>query len=1084
MNHNAPGIVAVDSELVTHISSSLPVRTNSKFSAVFDERQNPLVLSIGEDSKLYAIKIQSDGRRRLVDMGARLGVTRPIRTFGLIQAVQGTLYLAFSAQSCDDSECEGLYIVAPFMPSVIEDDAVDMKPFVLQAKSHPLRGTGIPSDICFEKIQLGPAVKDKYPQLIVGFHTIGGKSDIARVTVDVPRKTWAWKHDIELPENASKILDMVPGNSIFGPGLFFLYDMTETKTLLFMGTDMDAHNGRVVRRQLQQCPKDAKTIASFTDSTGNTHLLVGASGLWHYTPAAILSGTKSPVRLSDDPMYDGALENLVVTLSGNALSMWFETKDRTLGYHQATLQNGTCAANVRPVPLCPAGTCAEFAPLLDPRSLSQALVVVSSDGEMSLLEQAPLSRIWKETRFEVPSATHNREYTAYATHIQLADSAGRPVPRTSARLACSDWVTALVNGRTVVIGTSGTDIMTDDRGTVTIIVPTQDVSTFTFTLTTPTTGLIPADRPVVIDPSAKAKAKLATIGHGQNLADVRLPDGSPLVDPNRTDLDSASDAIKQLHGMLSNTSNKNPSPAKPIESVWDFFAWIERKAKQVLAWTVFKIEGAWHFVVTLGERAWEFILDTAACIQKAITFIFDQIGVSFQRLSQWIGYVFNWEDIKKTQASIVNVVNGVMGRGIGFLERAEQTVEETFVALQAQAASNEIDPRVVSHTVSPSQTSLDISANVAANTSSYHYEHSGIKEALRDRQSKPGDPNLAEIWVLHIQPALSEVGSVLTAAALELVQLYFSQPKGLTVGDILKRTGVKLIVPMLEIVKQIALAIVRFAKSLVQGLKDTMNYDLNDLPWIGPLVRKLTGGTKLSVLSAVALLLAIPATVFSKQILGRPPTPVLESDFADSSSFIPDSATRAFSELASTVQISQYMYTTIRDCARIFTAKISDLDPTLPGNLSLVFDVASGIFEYPLPTTEPATAYEARRTVWLVLLLRSLINAVVWKIPPFPGRAKSIVVVDAIAGAITFWLLQGVYSKELAEEYDEKDPESTNLNIGKSVVDLLASVAVAAGVISVEPYTKAGAATVVAVNKAFGQRFQCGIHVRSFEMQK
>ncbi|QRV95142.1 hypothetical protein RhiJN_23160 [Ceratobasidium sp. AG-Ba] len=193
---------------------------------------------------------------------------------------------------------------------------------------------------------------------------------------------------------------------------------------------------------------------------------------------------------------------------------------------------------------------------------------------------------------------------------------------------------------------------------------------------------------------------------------------------------------------------------------------------------------------------------------------------------------------------------------------------------------------------------------------------------------------------------------------------------------------------------------------------------------------------------------------FSKRIIGRPPIPVLDSDLADSSSFIPDGTTRAF----------------------------TTLDLTPPGNLSLVFDFVSGSSNIHYPTTQPAAAYKALCTVWLFLYSRTLINAVVWKILPVPAWAKYVVVVEAVAGTTTFWPLRGVYCKELAEEYHEKDPESTSLIIGKPLVDLLACVVDAAGVISIDPYTKAGVVTVAAVNKAFGQRFHCGIHVCSFEM--
>ncbi|QRW09374.1 hypothetical protein RhiLY_08373 [Ceratobasidium sp. AG-Ba] len=175
-------------------------------------------------------------------------------------------------------------------------------------------------------------------------------------------------------------------------------------------------------------------------------------------------------------------------------------------------------------------------------------------------------------------------------------------------------------------------------------------------------------------------------------------------------------------------------------------------------------------------------------------------------------------------------------------------------------------------------------------------------------------------------------------------------------------------------------------------------------------------------------------------------------------------------------------HTIIRNLARILTAEISDLDLTPPRNLSFVFDLVSGNFECLLPTTEPKTLRQCRYRVALPLLADPHQRCRVEN-SASPGSGKVyVVVVEAITGTTTFWPLRGVYCKELAEEYDEKDPESTSLIIGKPLVDSLACVVDVVGVISIDSYTKAGVVTVVAANRAFGQRFQCGIHVRAFEM--
>jgi hypothetical protein len=347
------------------------------------------------------------------------------------------------------------------------------------------------------------------------------------------------------------------------------------------------------------------SLATFTvtDSTTSSSKLLAAGGKALYIFPTIRKGEKSSV-LSNDPMYDGA-DELYVAQAGEHISIWFKNREQILGYHRGDYTADNKFKAKPPIPLTTAGQAAQYAPIIDPKSKSQRLLVADNAGNLTLKEQAVDSGLWKDTPFLVPHPTKYLEYVSYTVHIGVTDKSGAPLANTKLLLACSDWVTVTVNGQTFAISTLGVAVSTDARGTLTIIVPSSDIFAYTFVVKDlPETHNFSTT--TSIDPTTKVFDQLKGMTL-QRLRDARTADNKPVIDPSVSDADlqKAAKAISDMHDVKKTIQERAvdgiaraPAADGLVGDFWDAMHWIKERWDHVADWLVHKVNDAWQFVVS------------------------------------------------------------------------------------------------------------------------------------------------------------------------------------------------------------------------------------------------------------------------------------------------------------------------------------------------------------------------------------------------------------------------------------------------------------------------------------------------------
>lgn len=155
----------------------------------------------------------------------------------------------------------------------------------------------------------------------------------------------------------------------------------------------------------------------------------------------------------------------------------------------------------------------------------------------------------------------------------------------------------------------------------------------------------------------------ATLLHSSEFGFV-VPKDAPRVD--------AGDLFQYLEARsdhLRLQAHAHPAALAAGESFWEM----------LVRW----FDGAWEFVVKIGEAVYRCLLAVVEEIVAAVRWVFDKIVAAFEDLAEFLQYLFEWDDFKRTKDVIHNVSRLFMSHQIdqipvlkkGFDEAIESAIK-------------------------------------------------------------------------------------------------------------------------------------------------------------------------------------------------------------------------------------------------------------------------------------------------------------------------------------------------------------------------------------------------------------------------
>lgn len=568
-------VVTHDSELIKFHICATPVPPSHRFYTVRDERGRPLVFSVGLDHVLYALKENSSGARTLVDLSKALAIDNMEEQVSSLDVAQDwrtdDIYLTFTtapapapgdeSEPDDDDSAQAkhrLHVLRPFDPLLIAADSEQTSlQHLLVAPAGEMTGPGS-KKITRVFMADAKAAGALYPEVLVSYVHLGSvhqSTDVARIQFSGQFESWTAASDFDLPENAGDMLDLCPAASPLGPGYFALYRIQGQERLAFLTTNKVS--GFAFEVALA-CPAGARALRTYREPgrRGHSALLVGGRGLHHWGSSEYLRAGQ-PGRLISVAGANDAFSRVVqldvaqsVSVStspsqGSFLSIFAATEAHGVSYARVPASNATFTEPLRAVALVADGLGGAYAPFADPDGLTQHVVVAGKSGVLTLLTQDQATGYWQQAPFYVPDPDKVIECSGYMTRVVMTRAKSSSNPALQVPLAHQAvvmrypvYTDAIVNGRAVTIGPSGTQVLTDRRGALSYLVPTAPGSIgadmVTFEKADDDDGqpdaeadgsdaLPPLGAPIEIDPTSKVFAKLAELETPEGLRNATLP---------------------------------------------------------------------------------------------------------------------------------------------------------------------------------------------------------------------------------------------------------------------------------------------------------------------------------------------------------------------------------------------------------------------------------------------------------------------------------------------------------------------------------------------------------------------------------
>lgn len=227
-----------------------------------------------------------------------------------------------------------------------------------------------------------------------------------------------------------------------------------------------------------------------------------------------------------------------------------------------------------PVQVVPDHQGGYFAPFKATSSSCETFVFANSVGNLSMLEQDAKSGIWKTIPLIQPSLDKTIQMQSYMTQIKPLNASGGPLVNHPVILRASGDTSVIVNGRSVLATKKGISVRTDQTGLLTLTVPTDDISTHTFTVTDASRASTKSTQKFV-DPAHKINQKLSKIQHKEDLNIDLGPSKGKLLDGTKLTPEQIEQVAGNIHQLMktrhSIAQGKTPSSVA-LESCCGFNA--------------------------------------------------------------------------------------------------------------------------------------------------------------------------------------------------------------------------------------------------------------------------------------------------------------------------------------------------------------------------------------------------------------------------------------------------------------------------------------------------------------------------------
>ena len=362
------------------------------------------------------------------------------------------------------------------------------------------------------------------------------------------------------------------------------------------------------------------------------------------------------------------------------------------------------------------------------------------------------------------------------------------------------------------------------------------------------------------------------------------------------------------------------------------------------------------------------------------------------------------------------------------------------------------------------------------------FTHGGASTSSTITGTQSSDP-LHQAWTDVVQPAIASLQQTVNTVGKDIITLFSNNKKSLSVDQALQKLGVDILLGVIDAIRAVIVGLIRLGADIINDFRGYINKTIN-IPIFSALWKTyISGGTELTFLDGLALLLAIPVTIISKLVGGKTPadmtalnydglvkgtvndpTQLLQvNGFMSISSLVVNGlagALQVFDDAASSLpmlkgfavqqphedavqaQLQKFqaphpLHTAVK--TQLMTASASGYNILTDWKLAL--GVIAKIIAIPTNTSLPG--YPIRWISWLLSCAATLISAAIRSVT-VEGVAPSqkeqaLAATGGTIALVNFALICTINGMEFTDDYPGRDFTFTSFQVMSSIFDLVAS---------------------------------------------
>ncbi|KAH7253012.1 hypothetical protein B0J15DRAFT_466855 [Fusarium solani] len=783
-------LIKQDTEYMQNIVSASPIAPGKRFFSFSASKDNVGIISHGDDGNLYAVFGQN-GEAKSLNLK---DIWKLDDTISCFQATQcdGKFWIAVATASNSKSHLRIIHDIQPdqvgtYNPAHIIDSD---EPLPEIHDVHLINFTRTVNGHTFPQIYLALQPWDRITKedQLAYCNISSGSGGRLSVSLDRTRKL--------LVANPERILGVQFGRFGDTEGAFALYE-----TYPFT-TETDASDG-------------ATSVASFQEG-GSTVFVVAGDGLSLYNEDEYTDGDSEGILVTSTARQK--ITAVHTAQHGGDVAIWYQTKDNSVYYLKHQVSGGRLVdamASCNPVRLLSPIANRVISPVCckTPKGDNLVKVLMTSDGNGNIFQhsQASDSLMWESRPLYASRGTKNTELETMTIRLQLEgiELSNKTSENNKASrniilfIESSTYMRVILNGRFASLD------KTEHSINESIVRPIDKIldrlakykmGQQLKNAKTPdgkpiiTSGQMTdkeADQAVQIfsqlrkahDENKKKGLRLRGVSTATEDPDLstsvqvfRLESGDGDDDEQVEALAAQNDVFEKDEDMA--LLLKYSRPVSELDSSgdmglmgwfpspWEIIKWLGKKIKEITnkvgntikkwATELWQVAGGfWKLVVKWAGRAWEFVLDTAKAIGKALVWIFDQAKFGFNAIIELVGLIANWGFVKDWSNSIGAFVNAGLDAADDKMANAIREILPDCLKKVEDGSKQAAEEGPKHHDAAKKSSTPTNSATISQNWALDQFQHGGGLDSLKGVGSSQG-LNSASSNLDGISPFLTE----------------------------------------------------------------------------------------------------------------------------------------------------------------------------------------------------------------------------------------------------------------------------------------------------------------------------------------